>query len=261
MHTHACACMSVCVLSQHALLQPGRGVERVWLCLAVDMKLLQRDPGGRRVQASPRTRRPSQRMPGPAVPSLTPVRGMLSGRAALGCHAGPRRVSGLLVPGEGQRRRGSVFFKSLFAASEIPSPSWANRSICAFRSLKIHSTLTAPGMACVALPAAEGRRRGREPSCPGGEGLGRMLLPRDVRGPCPSGLVARAWSCRRRARRGLAVLCPVPAAGLVEPLPPLIVGAQQQRWGARGLLQWPAKVVRDLLPPSAGRGRGEPGLG
>ena len=148
------------------------------------------------------------------------------------------RVSGLVIPGEVQLRRGSIFFKSLSAASEIPSPSQANCSICAFRSLKIHSILTVLGMACAAHQAAEDRRRGRKPSCPGGEGLGSISVPRDILYAGYSGLAARAWPCWQWGRRGPELLHPA-----------------RCRWG------WQSWCCRWLYKCSGGRGvRMVPGL-
>lgn len=237
MHTRVRIC--VCVPSRRACLQPGRGVERVWVCLAVDRKVLQSDlgggGGGQWVWASPRTGQPSQRVPRPSVWSLT------SGQGAL--PSGPtldpaRRVSGLVVPGEAQLGRDSVFFKSLFAASEIPSPSQANCSICAFRSLKIHSILTVLGTACAAHLAAEDRRRGRKPSCPSGEGLGSISVPRDIRSLRPSGLGAGPRPRWRWGRRGPSSLHPA-----------------RWRWG------WQSWCCRWLYKCSGSRGvRAGPGL-
>lgn len=151
MHTcvHVCVCVCAHTARVHSwAAQPGvRGF--------VPLSQEGAAEGRTWCQAGAGLGQPGQRVLRPSVWSFTQAKVLLSHRAALIPALDPEcQVSGPIIPGEAQPGRGSIFFKCLCAASEIPSPSQANHSICAFRSLKIHGILPALGMASAVHPAA-----------------------------------------------------------------------------------------------------------
>lgn len=151
---HTCVHVCVCVCSHCACPQLGHAAGRAWVCPAVTRRCCRRT-GRTWCQAGAGLGQPGQRVLRPSVWSFTQAKVLLSHRTALIPALDPEcQVSGPIIPGEAQPGRGSIFFKCLCAASEIPSPSQANHSICAFRSLKIHGILPALGMASAVHPAA-----------------------------------------------------------------------------------------------------------
>lgn len=181
------SCVHTCV-RRVCVPTAGRGA------VPLSLEVLQRDwgrvvPGGCQAWVC----QPKRRLLRSSVGSFSWAEVSLSRRAALVPVLDPDcRVSGPTIPGEARLGRGSIFLKCLCAASEIPSASQANRSICAFRSLKIHGILAALGAAGAVHPAA--RTGTRVPTKPHpSEEAEECWVPRGVRGRCPSGVVARAW--------------------------------------------------------------------
>lgn len=103
MHTRVRICVYV---------QPGHGVERVWVCVSVDRKVLQRHPGGWRVRAIPRTGQPGQSIPRPSVWSLTSGQGVLPCGAALRSRTAPSAPGFRAHRPRGKHSSGEAAFSS-----------------------------------------------------------------------------------------------------------------------------------------------------
>lgn len=158
--------------------------------------------GGMWCQASPGLGQPRQRVLRPSVCSFTCAKVLLSHSTALIPVPDPEcQVSGPIIPGEAQLGRGSIFFKCLRAASEIPSPNQANHSICAFRSLKIHGILPALGVA-----GAVHQRRGWahrcQPSTPACDSIPSKLKGCGALGPWGCLWLVSQWGHGRSVASG-----------------------------------------------------------
>lgn len=110
MRVHVCVCVRV--PSRRACLQLGHGVERAWVCLAVDRKVLQRDPRGAAGPGEPQdqTARPEGARAVSLVLNFGPGRAVPQGCPWVLCWTQRARFLGL--SSRGKHSSGEAVFSS-----------------------------------------------------------------------------------------------------------------------------------------------------